>query len=157
SPERKAIADRFVELVRYAYDLYFRGGSPPRGQLGYLPGAMSNVLHYPHNPAMADVRRHRIKRELWSFPCTPGRKIWVIDGSGSRSACEHRGEVADLREFDFDVGHALASGAMQDECAQIRTDRCDCIHGCFIGNSLQHSPRSVVTRVLPKAVTYFTA
>ena len=155
SPEKKAIADRFVELVRYSFDLYFKSGTPRRGKLGYLPEGMSNALNYAHNLAMAEVRRDRINGELWSFPCTAGRKILVIDGSGSLSACEHRDEVVDLRELDFDVAKALAGSAMSDEREQIRKDRCDCIHGCFIGNSLQHSPRSVVTQVLPKALTYF--
>jgi MoaA/NifB/PqqE/SkfB family radical SAM enzyme len=156
SPERKAIADRYVDLVRYAYDLYFKNGAAKRGKLGYLPEGMSNVLNYAHNLAMAEVRRDRINGELWSFPCTAGRKILVIDGSGSLSACEHRGEVVDLRAFDFDVGQALAGGAMDEERRQIGKDRCDCIHGCFIGNSLQHSPRSVVTKMLPKALSYFS-
>jgi MoaA/NifB/PqqE/SkfB family radical SAM enzyme len=157
SPERKAIAERFVGLVRYAYDLYFKDGTARRGKLGYLPEGLSNALNYAHNLAMADVRYDRINGKLWSFPCTAGRKIWVVDGSGSLRACEHRGEVVDLRDFDFDVGRALAGGAMQRECDEIRKDRCDCIHGCFIGNSLQHSPRSVITNVLPKAVTYLAS
>ena len=157
SPERRAIADEFAELVRYAYDLYFRRGRKPRGKLGYLPEPMSNMLNYAHNLAMADVRRDRMKGELWSFPCTAGRKIWVIDGSGSLRSCEHRPEVVDLREHDFDITAALATGAMDREVAQIALDRCDCLHGCFIGNSLQHSPKAVVTEVGPRAFDYFLA
>ena len=87
---------------------------------------------------------------LWTFPCTAGRKIVVVNGSGSLRACEHRGEVADLRKFDFDYAKAMTTGAMEKEIAQIHQDHCDCIHGCFVGNSLQHSPRTIVTKVLPK-------
>ena len=157
SPERRAIADQFVELTRYSYDLYFRQGRTPRGKLGYLPDGASNLLNYAHNLAMADVRHDRIQGKLWTFPCTAGRKIWVIDGSGSLRACEHRPEVIDLREFQFDVRAALATGALDREVEQIARDRCDCIHGCFIGNSLQHSPKAVIRQVGPRAIDYFTS
>ncbi len=156
SPERRAIADELVELVRYSYDLYFRQESKPRGKLGYLPQGMSNVLNYAHNLAMTDVKHDRMMGKLWSFPCTAGRKIWVISGSGSLSACELRDEVIDLRDFGFDVQAAMATGAMEREREQIAIDRCDCIHGCFIGSSLQHSPKAVVTEVAPRALEYFT-
>jgi len=157
SPERRAMADQFVELTRYSYDLYFRRDRSPRGKLGYLPESTSNLLNYSHNLAMAEVRRDRMNGKLWSFPCTAGRKIWVIDGSGSLRSCEHRPEVIDLREHDFDVAAAMATGAMDREVAQIALDRCDCIHGCFLGNSLQHSPKAVVTQVGPRAVEFYTS
>jgi MoaA/NifB/PqqE/SkfB family radical SAM enzyme len=156
SPERRAIADELVELTRYSYDLYFRRDREPRGKLGYLPEPMSNLLNYAHNLAMTDVKRDRMNGKLWSFPCTAGRKIFVIDGSGTLRSCEHRPEVIDLREFDFDVAAALATGAMEREVEQITRDRCDCLHGCFIGNSLQHAPKAVVTRVGPRALDYYT-
>jgi hypothetical protein len=117
---------------------------------------MSNVLNYAHNLAMTDVKHDRMMGKLWSFPCTAGRKIWVISGSGSLSACELRDEVIDLRDFGFDVQAAMATGAMEREREQIAIDRCDCIHGCFIGSSLQHSPKAVVTEVAPRALEYFT-
>ena len=44
----------------------------------------------------------------------------------------------------------MATGLMEEECARIARDRCDCIHGCFVGNSLQHSPKALVTMALPK-------
>lgn len=155
APERRAIADEFVTLARYSHDLYFRRSRKPRGKLAYLPEGMSNVLNYAHNLAITNVEHDRMKGKLWSFPCTAGRKIWVIDGSGTLRACEHRAQVIDLREHDFDVAAALATGAMDREVAQIAHDRCDCIHGCFIGNSLQHSPKAVVTQVGPRVFDYF--
>ncbi|MET0626907.1 MAG: radical SAM protein, partial [Acidimicrobiia bacterium] len=156
SPERRAIADELRELTRYSYDLYFRRDRKPRGKLGYLPEPMSNMLNYAHNLAMTDVKHDRMNGKLWSFPCTAGRKIMVIDGSGTLRSCEHRPEVVDLREYDFDVAAAMATGAMDREVASIAQDRCDCLHGCFIGNSLQHSPKAVVTEVGPRALGYFT-
>jgi MoaA/NifB/PqqE/SkfB family radical SAM enzyme len=154
SPERLAIADAYVELARYSFDLYFRSGDKPRAKLAYLPQGMSNALNYAHSRAITDVQHARMSGELWTSPCTAGRKIWVIDGSGSLRACEHRDEVLDLRDFGFDVGAALATGAMDREVAAIAQDRCDCIHGCFIGNSLQHSPKAVVTEIGPRLLDY---
>jgi hypothetical protein len=41
---------------------------------------------------------------------------------------------------------------MAAERRQIRLDACDCIHGCFVGNSLQHSVKAIVGREMPAAV-----
>ena len=155
SPQRRAMADPFIALVRYAYDLYYKGDQPRRPKVGHLDAGLANLLTYAHCLANAQVKHDRIQGKLWSFPCTAGRKILVIDGSGSLRACELRGEVVDLRKFDFDFGRALATGLMAKEVAQIRQDRCDCIHGCFIGSGLQHSPKAILTEILPQAVRYF--
>lgn len=152
SIERRAISGRYLELVDYAYDLYARSKPRRRGQLGRLPEPLSNLLSYAFNRATARVKHDRIMGRLWPFPCTAGRAIMVINGSGSLRACEHRGEVVDLRQHQFDVGAALATPAMREECQRIAGDRCDCLHGCFVGNSLQHSPPAVLTRILPPAM-----
>lgn len=154
SPERRAIAKQYLDLVDYAYNRYFREGNVSRrGQLGSLPERLSNLATYAFSRTMAEVKYERIMGQLWPFPCTAGRKILVVSGAGSLRACEHRGEVVDLRQVDFDFQKAMATGAMDRECAQIAKDRCDCIHGCFVGNSLQHSPKAILTRVLPKMMS----
>ena len=136
----------------YAYDLYSRGQPQRRRVFTDIPELIANRALYAHSRAMAEIKRDRIMGQLWPFPCTAGRKILVVSGSGSLRACEHRGEIVDLRQVGFDFQQALATGAMARECAQIAKDRCDCIHGCFVGNSLQHSPTAVLTRVLPKLI-----
>jgi hypothetical protein len=108
------------------------------------------MLTYAHARAMADVKHARLLGKLWRFPCTAGERILVITDSGTLRACEHRGAVADLRAYDFDVGRALATGAMAREREDIARERCDCIHGCFVGNSLQHSVRGIVRHELPQ-------
>src|SRR6266496_4048083 len=97
-----------------------------------------------------------IMGKLWPFACTAGRQILVVSGSGSLRACEHRGEIVDLREHGFDFAKAMATGLMAKEVAQIAKDRCDCIHGCFVGNSLQHAPKTIITRGLPKVMHKLT-
>ena len=64
--------------------------------------------------------------------------------------------MVDLRQVGFDFQKAMATGLMDQEVAQIAKDRCDCIHGCFVGNSLQHSPKAIITRGLPKAMRKLT-
>lgn len=156
SPERRAMADKFVELVRYSYDLYYKSGRPLRPKVGHLDAGLANLLTYAHCLANAQIKHDRMQGKLWSFPCTAGRKILVVDGSGSLRACELRGEIVDLRTVDFDMGRALATGSMVKEVDQIKKDRCDCIHGCFVGSGLQHSPKAILTEIVPQAGRYFT-
>ena len=155
SPARRAMADRFVELVGHSCRRYAERDAR-RGQVPGVGDPLGNVLGAAHAVASAGVKRDRVHGRLWGFPCTAGGKILVIDGEGSLKACEHRGEVVDLHAHDFDVGAALATGAMEQEVDQIAEDRCDCIHGCFVGNSLQHSPRGVLTREVPAAVRFLS-
>jgi sulfatase maturation enzyme AslB (radical SAM superfamily) len=159
SPERKGIAHEFHELVEYSYGLYFlnggrrrNGADRRRAQFRDLPERLSNLATYAYSLATSEIKVERMMGKLWPFACTAGRKILVVSGSGSLRACEHRGEVVDLREFDFDFGRAMATGRMENEIEQIRKDRCDCLHGCFVGNSLQHKPTAIVQRALPKAL-----
>jgi MoaA/NifB/PqqE/SkfB family radical SAM enzyme len=157
SPEKKGIAQQYHDLIEYSYGLYYLNGARDhRAQFNYLPESMSNLATYAYSLASSEIKVDRIMGKLWPFACTAGRKILVISGSGSLRACEHRGEVADLREFDFDFRKAMATGQMDKEIAQIAKDRCDCIHGCFVGNSLQHSPKAIITRGLPKALHKLT-
>ena len=157
SPDKKGIAQQYHDLIEYSYGLYYLNGARDhRAQFNYLPESMSNLATYAYSLVSSEIKVDRIMGKLWPFACTAGKKILVISGSGSLRACEHRGEVADLREFDFDFRKAMATGQMDKEIAQIAKDRCDCIHGCFVGNSLQHSPKAIITRGLPKALRKLT-
>jgi len=157
TPERKGIAQQYHDLVEYSYNLYYRNGAERhRAQFNHVPASLSNLATYAYSMACSDVKVERIMGQLWPFPCTAGSKILVISGSGSLRACEHRGEVVDLREHGFDFRKAMATGLMEKEIAQIHKDRCDCIHGCFVGNSLQYSPKAIVTRGLPHALRALT-
>lgn len=157
SPERVNIAHEFEELVEYSYGLYYRNKSKHRRpQFSYLPESMSNLATYAYSLASSQIKAERIRGKLWPFACTAGSKILVINGSGSLHACEHREEIADLRKFDFDFAAAMGTGAMQEEIAKIRNDKCDCIHGCFVGSGLQHSPKALITKALPKTIHVLT-
>jgi len=157
APEKKGIAQQYHELIEYSYGLYYLNGARQhRAQFNYLPESMSNLATYAYSLATSEIKVDRIMGKLWPFACTAGRKILVVSGSGSLRACEHRGEIVDLREHGFDFAKAMATGLMDQEVAQIAKDRCDCIHGCFVGNSLQHAPKTIITRGLPKVMHKLT-
>jgi MoaA/NifB/PqqE/SkfB family radical SAM enzyme len=151
SADRLQLADHYVDLVAHAERVY-RRRAERRGQVPGLPDGLGNVLGAAHAAAAAAVKRDRINGRRWGFPCTAGQRIAVVDGEGALKACEHRGVVADLAAHGWDLAAALASAAMAAERRQIRRDACDCIHGCFVGNSLQHSLKAVARREVPAAV-----
>lgn len=76
----------------------------------------------------------------WPMPCTAGETSIVIDHNGRFRACEMRGIIGDLAEFDFDVRRALASEAMRGEVRAIPEANCWCTHSCFIQDSSKFQP-----------------
>jgi MoaA/NifB/PqqE/SkfB family radical SAM enzyme len=151
SADRRDLADHYVDLVAHAEQAYRRRAGR-RGQVPGLPDGLGNVLGAAHSAAAAAVKRDRIHGRRWGFPCTAGARIAVVDGEGTLKACEHRDAVVDLAAHGWDLSAALAGAAMADERRRIRADACDCIHGCFVGNSLQHSARAIARREVPAAV-----
>lgn len=77
----------------------------------------------------------------WPMPCTAGETTIVIDHNGRFRACEMRGIVGNLADFDFDIPRAMTSSAMRDEVDAIREANCWCTHSCFIQESSKFSPR----------------
>jgi hypothetical protein len=53
------------------------------------------------------------------MPCTAGETSMVIDHNGLFRACEMRGTVGNLHDYDFDVGRVLESQVMRDEVEAI--------------------------------------
>ncbi|MBI3666920.1 MAG: radical SAM protein [Acidobacteria bacterium] len=77
----------------------------------------------------------------WPMPCTAGETSIVIDHNGVFRACELRGIVGRLQDYNFDVSTALRSPAMSAEVADIPRAGCWCTHSCFIQDSSKFSPR----------------
>jgi Fe-coproporphyrin III synthase len=86
----------------------------------------------------------------WPMPCTAGETTIVIDHNGRFRACEMRGIVGDLRDFDFDIRRALESVGMRDEVAAIPNANCWCTHSCFIQDSSKFSAKAQLWEI-PKA------
>ncbi len=80
----------------------------------------------------------------WPMPCTASETSIVIDYNGDLRACELRGKLANLREFDCDFQRFWQAGARRDEPASIVHDQCWCTHVCFIHDSLRHSPKAML-------------
>ena len=78
------------------------------------------------------------------MPCTASETSVVIDYNGDVRACELRGKLANLRDFDCDFQKFWQAGARQDEPASIVHDQCWCTHVCFIHDSLRHSPKALL-------------
>jgi MoaA/NifB/PqqE/SkfB family radical SAM enzyme len=88
--------------------------------------------------------------EPWPMPCTAGETSIVIDHNGRFRACEMRGTIGDLREFECDVQRALESEAMRAEVAAIPGANCWCTHSCFIQESSKFSAKAQLWRI-PRA------
>ena len=76
----------------------------------------------------------------WPMPCTAGETSIVIDHNGRFRACEMRGIVGNLADFDFDIRRALESAAMRAEVHDIPQANCWCTHSCFIQDSSKFQP-----------------
>lgn len=112
---------------------------------GHLPGPakLFAKMYYLGNLRMHfDLHERCFERpERWPMSCTAGETSLVVDHNGAFRACEMRGIVGNLRDFDFDVKAALASEAMRGEVAAIPEANCWCTHSCFIQDSSKFSPR----------------
>ena len=85
--------------------------------------------------------------KAWPMPCTAGETSIVIDHNGRFRACEMRGIVGDLHDFDFDVRRALESQGMRDEVDAIPRANCWCTHSCFIQDSSKFSAKAQLLRI----------
>jgi MoaA/NifB/PqqE/SkfB family radical SAM enzyme len=85
--------------------------------------------------------------EAWPMPCTAGETSIVIDHNGRFRACEMRGTVGDLHDYDFDVRRALESDGMREEVDAIPKANCWCTHSCFIQDSSKFSAKVQLLRI----------
>jgi MoaA/NifB/PqqE/SkfB family radical SAM enzyme len=85
--------------------------------------------------------------EAWPMPCTAGETSIVIDHNGRFRACEMRGTVGDLHDYDFDVRRALESDGMRHEVDAIPKANCWCTHSCFIQDSSKFSAKVQLLRI----------
>lgn len=86
----------------------------------------------------------------WPMPCTAGETSIVIDHNGRFRACEMRGIVGDLHDYDFDVRRALESVGMRGEVEAIPGANCWCTHSCFIHDSSKFSAKAQLWEI-PRA------
>jgi MoaA/NifB/PqqE/SkfB family radical SAM enzyme len=80
----------------------------------------------------------------WPMPCTAGGTSIVIDYNSDLRACELRGKLRNLRDFDCDFQKFWETETRRDELEAIVRDQCWCTHVCFIHDSLRHSPKALL-------------
>ncbi len=97
------------------------------------------MTHYRHQHA------NFAKKTEWSFPCTAGETVAVIDYNGDVRACELLDKFASLKDFEYDFGKLWNASERQTELKKIDGGKsCWCTHVCFIHNSLQHSQKGLL-------------
>ena len=97
------------------------------------------MTHYRHQHA------NFARETKWSFPCTAGDTVAVIDYNGDVRACELLEKFASLTDFDYDFSALWNDNSRQAELDSIDGGKsCWCTHVCFIHNSLRQSRKGLL-------------
>lgn len=132
---------QLMPLHSHYGDRLFAGLPPGVRQLARLYYLGNLRFHYDlHEQCLEEAN-------AWPMPCTAGETSIVIDHNGRFRACEMRGIVGDLHEFDFDLRRALESDAMRAEVQAIPDANCWCTHSCFIQDSSKFSAKVQLLRI----------
>ncbi len=137
---RERLPELFRELQKvyayYAPTITRRSGLPSRLAAAYYQGTLAF-----HNRVQLENLE---APHPWPMPCTAGETSLVIDYNGEVRACELRGRLSNLRDFDCDFGKFWDSATRRAEPAAIVRDQCWCTHVCFIHDSLRHSRKALL-------------
>ena len=118
-----------------------KGIRAPLARVSYL-----GTLNLYHQIQAANLERD----ERWPMPCTAGQSIAVVDANGNLRACELRGSLGNLRDFDCDWNLFWQSKARSAELDAIARDGCWYTHVCFIHASVKASTKALMVDV-PRA------
>lgn len=115
-----------------------------RGLNGFFAEALYQGVLALHNQIQLDNLE---SPHPWPMPCTAGGTSIVIDYDGRVRACELRGQIASLRDFDCDFRRFWEAETRRQEVEAIERDQCWCTHVCFIHDSLRHSKKAKLVDV----------
>jgi MoaA/NifB/PqqE/SkfB family radical SAM enzyme len=140
--------EKLREIYAYARWLYDRYAermfkSLPCVSREALKVAYSGTLAFHNKIQYANY----LQSTRWPMACTAGETFCVIDYNGDVRACELRGKLANLKDYDFDFSRFWADTIRQRETRQIICDQCWCTHVCNIHDSARYSPRALAVDI----------
>ena len=125
---------------RYADKLFAPLGEPAR--------ALARAYYLGNIKFHFDIHeQNHYGNGAWPMGCSAGLTTIVVDHDGQFRSCELRPKLGRLHDYDFDIGAALRSRAMQEEVAAIPGARCWCTHSCWIHSSAKFSPKVLLFHI----------
>ena len=148
-PELKRIpVDRVAALYRELRKFYHHYAPTIRRRLEGLERYFGSAFYEGTLALHNKIQLQNIESpHPWPMRCTASETSIVIDSNGDVRACELRGKLANLRDFDCDFGRFWEAERRRGEAEAIRRDQCWCTHVCFIHDSLRHSPKTMLIDV----------
>ncbi len=145
---KKIPSDRLPHLYREAQKVYEYYA--PRALRRYT-GAKKKIAQAYYQGLLAFHNKVQLENfngpHPWPMPCTAGETAAVIDFNGDVRACELRGKIGNVRDFDCDFSKFWETHERQEELDAIVRDQCWCTHVCFIHNSLGHSAKALLKEI----------
>lgn len=142
-PEMKAIPLQALrEIYDFARVLYEKYSERMFSHLGGLSNGLAQTA-YVGTLALHNKIQYAnyLESTRWPMACTAGETFCVIDYNGDVRACELRGKLANLRDYDYDFSKFWSDLSRQKELNQIVCDQCWCTHVCNIHDSLRYAPK----------------
>ncbi len=125
---------------RYADKLFAHLGEPAR--------SLARAYYLGNIKFHFDIHeQNHYGNGAWPMGCSAGLTTIVVDHDGQFRSCELRPKLGRLQDYDFDIGAALRSRAMQEEVAAIPGARCWCTHSCWIHSSAKFSPKVLLFHI----------
>lgn len=150
-PSMKIIPiDKLKEIYEFARLLYEKYSERLFKSFGPLKRGLARTF-YVGTLALHNKIQYAnyLQSAKWPMMCTAGETFCVIDYNGDVRACELRGKLANLRDYDYDFSRFWADQLRQRELKQIVCDQCWCTHVCNIHDSLRYDPK-VLALEIPK-------
>jgi Fe-coproporphyrin III synthase len=142
--------EKLREIYDFARVLYEKYAERMFNRLGPLTRSTRKIF-YAGTLALHNKIQYAnyLQSTKWPMMCTAGETFCVIDYNGDVRACELRGKLANLRDYDYDFSKFWADQMRERELKQIVCDQCWCTHVCNIHDSLRYDPK-VLAFEIPK-------
>jgi MoaA/NifB/PqqE/SkfB family radical SAM enzyme len=140
--------DKLKEIYGFVRVLYEKYAERMFKQFGPLSGRTAKTFYVGtlalHNKIQF---ANYLQSTEWPMACTAGETFCVIDYNGDVRACELRGKLANLRDYDYDFSRLWADQIRRQELRQIVCDQCWCTHVCNIHDSLRYDLKTLALEI----------